>query len=186
MFRPAKPGRARAGSLASRIEGRDRPAERGWCRRPGFLHPAGVDCRTRAVPNCHRRAGFALGSQTHGGPPRRIGPGETAFHASSARMAWAVRSTPLRSNGSLPQPRQKVGQPPSEFCRPEQPSHARFGRRVEPGHLLLHSPRVVWHGQRQQGAGGVVGVGDRAAQVGPPPSARGGIGERVDVAVLAR
>ena len=37
--------------------------------------------------------------------------------AFNARKAWAVRSEPLRSNGMVPQPRQKVGQPPSEFCR---------------------------------------------------------------------
>ena len=42
--------------------------------------------------------------------------------AASARRTWAVRSAPLRSNGRWPQPRQKVGQPPSRFCKPEQPA----------------------------------------------------------------
>ena len=43
----------------------------------------------------------------------------------------AVRSAPLRSKGRLPQPRQKVGQPPSEFWRPaSQPSPATAARSI--------------------------------------------------------
>src|SRR4029077_15475330 len=37
-------------------------------------------------------------------------------HACIARKACAVKSLPLRSHCSLPEPRQNVGQPPSTFC----------------------------------------------------------------------
>ena len=46
-------------------------------------------------------------------------------NARKARRAWAVRSQPLRSNGRCPQPRQNVGQPPSRFCRCQQPTQTR-------------------------------------------------------------
>jgi hypothetical protein len=40
---------------------------------------------------------------------------QTVFHTDHAAIAWAVMSVLLRSNGSLPQPRQNVGIPPSRF-----------------------------------------------------------------------
>ena len=52
------------------------------------------------------------------------GSGTLGHHTVRARIAWAVKSLPLRSNGSLPQPRQNVGQPESRFCRLINHSHA--------------------------------------------------------------
>ena len=48
---------------------------------------------------------------------RSASAGNSSRHASQARRVCAVRSGLDRSNGRLVQPRQKVGIPPSRFCR---------------------------------------------------------------------
>ena len=60
-----------------------------------------------------------------------------AARRARARRAWAVRSQPLRSKGSLPQPRQKVGQPPSAFCSPGAKATPGRGGRFDPPAVVL-------------------------------------------------
>ena len=99
--------------------------------------------------------------------------------ACRARRACAVKSAPLRSNGSLPQPRQNVGQPPSAFCRlssQPQPGEPPLRRRARSSWRIDGRATIPPGVQRQQRPGRIVGVGYRAAQVAPAPAARRGAG----------
>ena len=108
-----------------------------------------------------------------------------ACQAAKARKAWAVRSVPLRSKGSVPHPRQNVGQPPSRFCnlsshsvacRTAQPIRARRCDRPRD-----RAPDV----QREQCPGRIVRIGNGAAQIAPAESAGIGAGEGMSLLVLA-
>ena len=55
-------------------------------------------------------------------------------------MACAVRSGLLRSKGSAPQPRQKVGMPPSRFCSPSSQSRPACDRAVRVGPQETRAP----------------------------------------------
>ncbi len=98
------------------------------------------------------------------------GASSCGSQAVQARRVCAVRSGELRSKGSAPQPRQKVGIPPSRFA-------GRAARRTPicPGGARGRIDGAEMQ-QGEQGAGGVVRIGDTAGQIGPGPPARGGVG----------
>ena len=93
--------------------------------------------------------------------------------ALQARSACAVISGVLRSNGSVPQPRQNVGMPPSRFWTPSSQ------RAPAAAAATVARIRLAELPQRQQRAGRVVGVRHAAAQRRPRPGARRGVGERM-------
>ena len=93
--------------------------EREPCRTPGCPRRARARCRTTAGSRCRPLAAWPPGT-------RRLAPAaartsrcsagsKCGHHALHARSACAVISGVLRSNGSVPQPRQNVGMPPSRF-----------------------------------------------------------------------
>ena len=96
-------------------------AGRGRFRRRDCPRRARARCRTRAGSRC--RPAVAGGQELQGsrGRARRSrcsAASKCGCQTLHACSACAVMSGVLRSNGSVPQPRQNVGMPPSRFWRP--------------------------------------------------------------------
>ncbi len=72
----------------------------------------------------------------------RVSASRRSFHKPWACTAWAVISGVLRSKGRVPQPRQKVGTPPSRFCRFNEPDRTFFHGGQHGLFLLLRGAEV--------------------------------------------